>query len=221
MAEVNTAQPSRLLYLLGKGIEQARIEAGSKTGGSYDILQNSFVGFEDKEDLPPNRVAKTLKMAFESRPTALTFTTNGQYMIMGMVDGFIEVWSAITRSLATDIGYQNDEVFMMHDCEVILLLSSRDSGFLAAADINKKVNIWNIQKGTVLKSFEKTHQKSISAMAFSPNEDQLITAATDIKVVAFYQVWGLKSGRKVTEMSGHESAVTSLQFMEDMLLSSR
>jgi WD40 repeat protein len=183
MAEINTAKPGRLLYLLGKGISQAREEFGSKSGGSYDILQNSFVSFEDKEDMPPNRIAKSLKMPFESRPTALTFTTNGQYMILGMVDGFIEVWSALTKSLATDIGYQNDEVFMMHESEIVLMLSSRDSGFLAVADVSKKVNIWNIQKGTVLKSFEKSHLQSVSAMVFSPSEDQLITAATDIKVI--------------------------------------
>jgi WD40 repeat-containing protein SMU1 len=146
-------------------------------------MTNSFVSFEDLVDQPPNRVVKTVRMPPESRPSAISFTPDGQYFIIGTVDGFLEVWSSSSKCLATSIKYQNDEVFMMHDCEIVHMLPSRDSGYLAVADKNKKVNLWNIEKGTVLKSFEKTHSQSITAMAFSPNEEQLVTAATDIKVV--------------------------------------
>ena len=182
LAEINPAKPGRLTYLLGKGLAQLRQENNQTTAG-YCIMEDRFVEFEDLEDAPPNRVVKTIRMPVESRPTALAFTPNGKYLVLGTFDGFLEVWSASAKSLALDIKYQNDEVFMMHDCEIVQILPSRDSGFLAVADKNKKVNIWNVERGTVLKAFEKTHTHSITAMAFTPNEEQLITAAEDIKVV--------------------------------------
>ena len=192
MAEVKSAKPGRLMYLLGKGLAQLRNEQNQKSGSSYNILEDRFVGFEDLVDQPPNRIVKTVRMPPESRPSALAYTPDGQYLVLGTVDGFLEVWSAASKSLASTITYQNDEVFMMHDCEIVSILPSRDSGFLAVADKNKKVNIWNMEKGTVLKSFEKTHAQSVSAMAFSPNEEQLITAASDIKVEAIDLGLGFK-----------------------------
>lgn len=182
MSEISHAKPSRLTFLLGKGLAKIKEEQGQKSGSSYKFMDDSFVSFEDLIDQPPNRVVKTVRMPPESRPSAITYTPDGQFLIIGTVDGFLEVWSSSSKSLASSIKYQNDEVFMMHDCEIVYILPSRDSGYIAVADKNKKVNLWNLEKGTVLKSFDKTHSHSISAMVFTPNEEQLITAATDIKV---------------------------------------
>lgn len=214
LEQVNVSKGGRLMYLLGKGMKAVKEEAKKEDEMTYEIFKDDFVAFSDGKDMPPNQITKTVRMSKVSRPTAQTFTPNGKYLILGMQDGFIEVWSPKTKSLALDIIYQNDEIFMQNEKEVTYLVSNKSSSFVAAADISKKVNVWKIEKGTIVKSFENTHSGSISVMLFNPGEDNLVTASTDIKV------WGMKSGRKINELIGHEAIVTGLEYFEDHLMSS-
>jgi len=176
LENVTAAKHQRLLFLLGKGLKAVKSENQEQAGDqSYDIFSNDFVSFSDPSDQPPNQITKTVRMAKESRPTAQTFTPNGKYLILGMQDGFIEVWSPKTKSLALDILYQNDDIFMRNEQEVTCLCPNRDSHYLASADVGKKVKVWRIEKGSIVKTFENTHSGSINAMIFTPQEDQLAT----------------------------------------------
>jgi WD40 repeat-containing protein SMU1 len=170
------------LELLGRGLKTTRESSKGLSNSTYNMLEDEFVPFEDLADQPPNQLLKTVRLPSTSRPMCLCYTQNGQYLILGMSDGFIEVWNPISASLATDIAYQNDEVFMMHSKEITALFPSKDSLFLASADIGKTVNIWNISTGSILRSFENSHTGTVNCIVFTPEEDQIVTASNDIKV---------------------------------------
>ena len=110
---------------------------------------------------------------------------------------------------------------MMHDCEVTALCISNDSQFLLSADVSKKVNLFRIDRGTIIKTIETGHHGSIGCMLFSTKEDQIFTASSDIKVeIDLTQIWGLKSGRKLNEIQGHDQAITSMRHFEEYLMTS-
>lgn len=214
LEEVKTAKPNRLAHILAKGIQKIREEEKSKTGESYDIFKDAFLPFEDLIDQIPTRISKTIKLSQEMKPTAVAYSQNGQYMFVGMFDGFIEVWSPALKSLAPNIAYQQDEVFMQHDAEITSMASSSDASLLVAADSSRKINIWRVDKGTIVRSLEKTHSGLVTCLILHQDGEQLVSASEEIKI------WGLKSGRKLNELTGHTGLVTQLKITQkDNLLS--
>jgi WD40 repeat protein len=213
VSEISQAKPGRLVFLLSHGLRRLREERKQVAGEKYNIFEDEFIPFADIADQPPNRIAKTVKLPAESKPTSQVYSSNGRHLFIGTSDGFVEVWSPMTRTLAADIKYQADEVFIMHDHSITALCPTKDSDFLAVADSSRKINIWKVEKGNILLSLSDTHKGTVGVMAFTEEEDHIITAASDIKV------WGLKSGRKVNEMSGHDGSVTVLRIFEGLIMS--
>lgn len=68
-------------------------------------------------------------------------------MITGSKDGVIEVYDPKTLQLASDILYQNDNIFMMHSSCITALKSSSDSDYLASSSIDNLIKVSNIKTG--------------------------------------------------------------------------
>lgn len=215
MANVKVAKSGRLTQLLTMGISKARELEKSKPNSEYNIFEDKFISYKDKEDFPPNQISKTLRFPVEEKIECLEFTPNGQYMLTGSKDGVIEVYNPKTMDLATDVLYQNDNVFMMHKSCISALKTSSNSKYLTSASVDNIIKVWNISTGQCLKKIEGSHSPCANVLQFNEGGDQVISACSNIKV------WGLKSGRKVNELAGHKGKVNHMEFYESLLMTGR
>lgn len=99
----------------------------------------------------------------------------------------------------------------MHDDAVLCLASSRDSQHLAAGDAAGRLQVWKVETGQVLRTFDRAHSSGVSCLAFFKDGGQVLSGSLDGGV----RVHGLKSGRMLKDFRGHTSYVTAVGHRAD------
>lgn len=126
-------------------------------------------------------------------------SSNGKYIVIS-VGHLIDVIDLknmlLVKNLPYNTGYLND------------VIAISDKSQIATWSNDGKVNLWDLDKGEIIKTFQVTTEGNYSGATFSTDTRLLATGADGI----IAKVWDVETGNQITTLEEHEKIVRICRF---------
>lgn len=213
---LKTIPKGRLLSLLGDALrfqEQSIIKQDEMETVQFDIFHGIIPIMRTEMDCVASFCYKTVKLSHGHHAEAAAFSPDGQYLAVGLADGFIEIWSTITGQPRSDLPYQSGtrSNFMIMETAILAISFSQDSQLLAVGTLNGDVGIWKVTNGQCIRRLPKAHDGGCSSVSFSSDGNCLLTAGFDGSV----RIFNTRTGSIQKQFVGHTEFVLRATFSKE------
>eukprot|EP01130_Rhizamoeba_saxonica_P014535 TRINITY_DN6366_c0_g1_i1.p1 TRINITY_DN6366_c0_g1~~TRINITY_DN6366_c0_g1_i1.p1 ORF type:complete len:435 (+),score=86.30 TRINITY_DN6366_c0_g1_i1:240-1544(+) len=208
LSHVNDAPHSRLLNLLGDALKYQQLQGRIPPGSSYDLFRGCANAVVEVE-MAPTMLDKTLKFPTDSYPEVVKFSPDGLSLVVGSMDGYIEIYDYITGKLKP-LQYQDKGMFMNHKTKITCMGFTRESECLVTGANDGEINVWRISNGHLLRKFTRAHNSGVTSVSFSRDGFKILSSGFDMSV----RIHGLKSGKTLKIFTGHTSYVSTAQWIK-------
>lgn len=139
-------------------------------------------------------VSKTLVIdinAHTSWVTAVTFSSDGQYLITGGNDDKVKIWNNTGDLVRTLSGHTGD-------ISSVKILS--DNSHILSSSKDKTAKLWKFSDGAIVRTFTG-HRREINDMDLSGDETKIATVSSD----STCRIWNLNSGQELLSFGVKDS----------------
>ena len=163
--------------------------------------------------LPKKRTRKFKSIAYS--PNGDTLVTVSEVGDGRYGKDTLKLWNAKTGVLIKNLGRRPGSLNLSGSLNLYSLYSP-DGKTIASAFENRRdsVRIWNVKTGAVLHSI-KVYNDDMTAMAWNPNGDTLVTAQHDGLEIDTLKLWNTKTGKFIKNLKLGVLYVTSLTYSPD------
>jgi WD40 repeat-containing protein SMU1 len=196
LCEVSSVPPSRLLALLGQAMRHQHSQGLLTPGTPFDLFRGARkAARKDVEEKIPKKAAGSVVLSKESQAEAVVFSPDGQSLVTGSLDGFVELWDLDTCKLRADLDYQAAGQFMMQEGAISCGSFSKDGEHMVTGSQKGVIKVWKLSSGLCLRNFAQAHTQGITSVSFAKDATQVLSTSYDQTA----RIHGLKSGKTLKE----------------------
>ncbi|KAL2673544.1 hypothetical protein Neosp_011986 [[Neocosmospora] mangrovei] len=157
--------------------------------------------------------------------SATVFSPNGEILASASSDGTVRLWDIEKGNQIRTLEHRDPtmgskQTVEGRGCHVLAVAFSPDGKMLASASSDRTVRLWDIRKGTHIRTLKhgnpttgnkqalEDHDCYILAVAFSPDGKMLASASSDWRV----WLWDIEGNTPERIFEGHRNWVTAIAF---------
>ncbi|VDD89368.1 unnamed protein product [Enterobius vermicularis] len=220
-SEVNVVPPSRLLVLLAQALKWQQHQGLLPPGTQIDLFRGKAAVREQEDERYPTQMARQIRFSMKSYPECAGFTPDGQFLVTGSVDGFIEYYACLLAKILKCLLLVAKTVWKLSTGQCLRRLDSahskgitsaqfsKDNAHILSSSYDQVIRVHGLKSGKCLKEL-RGHSSFVNDVKYTEDGHFCISASSDATV----RVWNLKTNECVNtfRVSG-DAAVNSVHLL--------